>query len=84
MSLPIARIGPAEPEQLSIEGFPVIKGRTRFDLTNTKKLVTERVLVYNDAVSGTFRGRVKGLRYMEAGGELVAVFVIEVLESDLD
>jgi hypothetical protein len=75
-----------KPEQLALDGFPVVAGNTSFDLSNTKRLVTAKVLSYNEAVSGRFSGRVKGLRTVEIGkGEGLAVsYLVEVLEADLD
>lgn len=70
-------------EQLILDGFPVIRGNTRFSLTNDKKLITDRVLAYNDHIEGTFSGRVRGVIHTESGGELIATFLIEVLEAEL-
>jgi hypothetical protein len=71
-------------QQLVIPGFPVEVGNTRFDLSNTKGLMTSQVLRHQQHVSGSFEGRVKGLKYVEVQGKLVARFDIEVLEATLD
>lgn len=70
-------------EQLILSGFPIAKGKTRFSVTNDKRLVTDRELAYNDHGEGTFSYRVKGLQMVEIGGELVGVFVLEVLSAEL-
>ena len=75
---------PITHEQLIIEGFPIDRRNTRFSLSNDKRLATDKLLSYDQHVTGTFSARVKGLHYVESGGDLVGVFIIEVLEAELD
>jgi hypothetical protein len=71
-------------EQLNLlEGFPIAKGKTRFSLVSDKRLVTDRELKYNDFGEGNFKYRVKGVQMVEVGGELVGVYILEILSAEL-
>ena len=73
-----------QEEQLTLTGFPIDRRNTRFSLSNDKRLATDKLLSYDQHVTGTFSARVKGLHYVESGGDLVGVFIVEVLEAELD
>lgn len=78
-----AEVVPINGEQMILNGFPIQAGKTRFSLTNDKRQVTDKELAYNDFVEGTFSARVKGVQMVEVSGELVGVFILEVLKAEI-
>jgi hypothetical protein len=72
-----------EPSQLVLEGFPEPEG-LRFTLASARNLPTDRELGFHQHVTGTFKGHVTGVRYVEKGDGAVLVYEITVLEAELD
>lgn len=79
-----ATVTPLHAEQLQIDGFPVLRGRTLFSLRGVKKHPTDKVLAHKQNISGTFKGRVVAAHFDEIGNDLHAEWIVEVLEVDVD
>ena len=68
---------PPDPEQLLLEGLPAEV--TAFSL-QANRLYTEQRMSMNTYVEGTYRGRVRGHKYLD--GRLT--FIVEVTEATLE